>query len=274
MPLVRCALYTLWRRSSRRLDLSKLHAGRVCRGLASCSERLTIWGHDNACPRDVGPREMPDGHAGRRGPAYFWLWLVGISSICAANGRLIPSHSYGWSVPFLALFLSGRMALSAGAGPGPAPLRVPYPGHHHRRGRFCCFRSVSCPKQIPTGDYQWSGALAASGFRRHGIASGRPALAAPISAFPFCFLLVGLPWPVQTEQFISRSHAGCRQHQCHASICLVSQRFGTGISSVGAGLIGIRGAVQRGALVAGNFHDLALPRELYSFSIGRRIILS
>jgi len=193
MPLVRCAFYTPCGDALRvGLDLSKLHAGRVCRGLASARSGLRYGVMTTLAPRDVviTRNAGTDMRAGA-------VLLISLALFGGSIQHLRSEWSFNPHVQLRVERSLSRLVLLWKKWPfgrsRPRPrLRFGPLLAIIIVGAFCCFRSVSCPKNPDWADYSLE---RSSGRRRDFVSMAcfwAAGLGCAISLFPFCFLLVAV----------------------------------------------------------------------------------
>ncbi len=185
-----------------------------------------------------------------------------------------PQYSYGWGVPFLALFLLWR---NWPFRPQPVVPKTP----------FVAFALiiVSVVLLLPirflsdaNPDWRllsWAGALAAVAISLSVLFLLGGSRWLRYFAFPFCFLLVAVPWPAQVEQFITQG----LMHVVSSINVFVLNLFDVpalqhgNVIEVGSGLIGIEEACSGVRSLQATFMISLFLGELYLFSARRRIIL-
>jgi exosortase len=201
------------------------------------------------------------------------LWLQLINHL-RSEWSFNPQYSYGWSVPFLALYLIWRRWLNR---PAPAPARA--------RGRaiililFCAFLFLPI-RFLGEANPDWrllSWALAAAAvamalsliFLAGGMSSVRH------FAFPFIFLLVAVPWPALAEQFVTQGlmRAVTAINVLFLNLAGIPALQQGNAIEVGTGLIGIEEACSGVRSLQATLMISLFLGELYSFSVARRVVL-
>lgn len=185
-----------------------------------------------------------------------------------------PQYNYGWSVPFLVLFLLWRRW----------PLRPPAAPPSSRF--WPALILGSCVFFLPAMRFlseanpdwrllSWAGAFFGLGvsFSLLFLIGGKPWLRH--FAFPFLFFLVAVPWPVQVEQIVTQSLmqavTAINVFGLHLA-AIPALRHGN-VIEVGSGLIGIEEACSGVRSLQATFMISLFLGELYSFTFGRRLFL-
>jgi exosortase len=198
------------------------------------------------------------------------LWLEIIRHL-KAEWSFNPQYGYGWSVPFLALYLLWKRW----------PERPPVTPPNSRAlpivlTLFCAFLFLPI-RFLAEANPDWrllSWALAlvsvTISLATIFLAGGRASLR--YFGFPFIFFLVAVPWPVQVEQFIIQN----LMRAVTAINVSVLTLAGTpaiqhgNVIEVGSGLIGIEEACSGVRSLQATLMISLFLGELYAFSISRR----
>ena len=188
-----------------------------------------------------------------------------------------PQYSYGWSVPFLVLFLLWRPV--ADSAPIPEPLRIQVLAFDRDRGEhfghFTAMRFLS----EANPDWRllsWGGAVCA-------VAASLAAVSYSLGgkawlrhfAFPFLFFLVAVPWPVQIEQRIIQGlmQAVTALNVFGVHLAGVPALQHGNVIEVGSGLIGIEEACSGVRSLQATLMISLFLGELYSFTFSARGLL-
>ncbi len=185
-----------------------------------------------------------------------------------------PQYSYGWSVPFLAIFLLWKRWPTR-----PCPAR---PSAPFFAGLLILVGAVLLfPIRFLSGanpDWRllsWSGAVVAIGISLGLVylMGGRSWLRHFV--FPFLFVLVAVPWPTHLEQFVTQTlmRAVTAINVFGLNLAGVPALQHGNVIEVGTGLIGIEEACSGVRSLQATFMISLFLGELYSFSARRRIIL-
>ena len=186
-----------------------------------------------------------------------------------------PQYSYGWSVPFLAMFLLWRRFLTR---PRPAPRPPPkfWPTAVIVGGAVLLFPVRFLSAANP--DWRllsWAGAFFALAISLSSLflAGGRPWLRH--FAFPMFFMLVAVPWPVQFEQSFTQTlmRAVTGTNVFGLNVAGVPALQHGNVIEVGSGLIGIEEACSGVRSLQATFMVSLFLGELYQFSTLRRLSL-
>ena len=208
-------------------------------------------------------------------PLFFFavLWFEVIHHL-KNEWSVNPQYSYGWSVPFLALYLIWRRwAQRPAAEPpqqnvGPALLIL-----------FCAFLFFPI-RFVGEANPDWrllSWMLAISAVTISlGIifmAGGRPWLRH--FAFPFLFFLVAVPWPAQAEEIITQNlmRAVTAVNVFGLNLAGIPALRHGNVIEVGSGLIGIEEACSGVRSLQATLMISLFLGELYSFTLARRFLL-
>ena len=204
------------------------------------------------------------------------LGLVWFEAIRHLRGEwsFNPQYSYGWSVPFLAIFLLWKRWPHR-----PAPARPStriLPGAILLVGVLLLF-----PIRFLSGanpDWRllsWSGAAVAIAISLSLVylIGGRPWVRHFM--FPFLFVLVAVPWPTHLEQFVTQTlmRAVTAINVFGLNLAGVPALQHGNVIEVGSGLIGIEEACSGVRSLQATFMISLFLGELYSFSLRRRMIL-
>ncbi|MEP7015901.1 MAG: exosortase/archaeosortase family protein [Verrucomicrobiota bacterium] len=207
------------------------------------------------------------------GTAFLFLWLEVVKQL-GAEWSLNVQYSYGWAVPFLALFLLWqRWSLR------------PEPSLPSARAvaialiAFCTLLFLPI-RLVAEANPDWrllSWALALSAvaisilliYLRGGASWARH------FAFPFFFFLVAVPWPVHFEEIVIQDlmHAVTAINVTALNIIDVPALQHGNVIEVSTGLIGIEEACSGVRSLQATLMVSLFLGELYSFSIGRRLFL-
>lgn len=185
-----------------------------------------------------------------------------------------PQYSYGWSVPFLALYLLWRRWPERPA--ARAASSQVWPVAVILGCTFLFFPARFIGEANP--DWRllsWVLALSAVVISLGVVflAGGWPWLRH--LAFPFCFILVAVPWPMFAEQFITQN---LMRAVTAINVVLLNLagipalRLGN-VIEVGSGLIGIEEACSGVRSLQATLMISLFLGELYSFSVSRRVLL-
>ncbi len=204
---------------------------------------------------------------------FAFLWFEIINQL-KSEWTLNPQYGYGWSVPFLSIYLIWKRWPER---PSPAP-----PSARVLPLALISFCSLLLfPIRFvaeANPDWRllsWSLALVvvAVSLGIVFLTGGAPWLRH--FAFPFLFLLVAVPWPMQAEQVVTQS----LMRAVTAINVLVLNVAGTpalqhgNVIEVGSGLIGIEEACSGVRSLQATLMISLFLGELYSFNLGRRILL-
>jgi exosortase len=204
---------------------------------------------------------------------FAFLWFEVINQL-KSEWSLNPQYGYGWSVPFLAIYLIWKRWPER---PSPAPSSA----------RFLPVALISlCALLLfpirfvaeANPDWRllsWSVALVVVTLSLGMIylTGGGPWLRH--LAFPFLFLLVAVPWPMQAEQVVTQS----LMRAVTAINVLVLNVAGTpalqhgNVIEVGSGLIGIEEACSGVRSLQATLMISLFLGQLYSFNLARRVLL-
>jgi len=244
--------------------------------LASCS--------DSAMPQMKATVARADVVASREAAKNIWplatvlllfafLWFEVINQL-KSEWLLNPQYGYGWSVPFLAIYLIWKRWPERPAAAPPSARLLPL-----------ALISICALLLLPirfvaeaNPDWRllsWSLALVviALSLGMIFLTGGGPWLGH--FAFPFLFLLVAVPWPMQAEQVVTQS----LMRAVTAINVLVLNIAGTpalqhgNVIEVGSGLIGIEEACSGVRSLQATLMISLFLGELYSFNLTRRIVL-
>ena len=205
------------------------------------------------------------------------LWLEVINQL-KAEWSLNPQYGYGWSVPFLALYLLWRRWPHRPA-PAPPPRKLPWRLLPAAAAVICAFLFLPL-RFVAEANPDWR--LISWAFTLVVIAltlgclflmGGLPWLRH--FAFPIVFFLVAVPWPMHLEQVVvqnlMRAVTGINVALLNV-VGIPALQLGN-VIEVGAGLIGIEEACSGvRSLQAALMVSLFLG-ELYAFKIRPRILL-
>ena len=185
-----------------------------------------------------------------------------------------PQYSYGWSVPFLSLFLLWKRWPSR-----PLPEEPPSPTWPKLlllSGSLLLLPVRFLSEANP--DWRllsWAGAIfaLAVSFSLILLVGGRPWVRH--FAFPFLFLLVAVPWPVQLEQIViqtlMQAVTAINVFGLHLA-AIPALRHGN-VIEIGAGMLGIEDACSGVRSLQATFMISLFLGELYTFSVHRRVLL-
>ena len=253
------------------------HKGPTMGRLASCS--------DSAMPQMKATVARADVVASPRGAdktiwplatvllLFAFLWFEVINQL-KSEWLLNPQYGYGWSVPFLAIYLIWKRWPERPAAAPPSARLLPL-----------ALISICALLLLPirfvaeaNPDWRllsWSLALVVIALSLGVIflTGGGPWLRH--FAFPFLFLLVAVPWPMQAEQVVTQS----LMRAVTAINVLVLNVAGTpalqhgNVIEVSSGLIGIEEACSGVRSLQATLMISLFLGELYSFNLTRRIVL-
>lgn len=229
-----------------------------------------------ALPRPQSERSEPRGRAliwesGLIGAAFLLLWLQVINHL-RAEWTVNPQYGYGWSVPFLVLFLLYRRSLDR-------PSRTP------PRGKFVTIiiaTAAALPLlpiriiSIANPDWRllsWTLAIAAVVISLAGLnLAGGPRWVRHF-CFPVLFFFIAVPWPAQFEQAIvqglMRADADIVVKVLNAMGTIAIQRgnvieLSTGLVGIADACTGIR-SLQSTLMISlflGEYYRMAAPRRV------------
>ena len=201
------------------------------------------------------------------------LWLDVVRHL-KGEWSFNPQYSYGWSVPFLTLYLLWKRWPER---PPPAPPKskvLPI-------GLVICGALLFFPLRfVEEANPDWrllSWAFAVSAFTVSVavlfLAGGRPWL--QYFRFPFLFFLVAVPWPVQLEQFVIQNlmRAVTALNVSGLNLAGIPALQHGNVIEVGSGLIGIEEACSGVRSLQATLMISLFLGELYEFTIVRRILL-
>jgi exosortase len=201
------------------------------------------------------------------------LWLAEINHM-RPEWSLNPEYGYGWSVPFLALYLIWRRWTTCPS-PSPAESRV-LPIALMLFGSFLFFPIRFVAEANP--DWRllsWSFATVAVTVSLSWVylAGGRPWLRH--FAFPLVFFLVAVPWPTHLEQFVVQNlmRAVAAVNVFFLNVAGVPALQHGNVVEVGSGLIGIEEACSGVRSFQATLMISLFLGELYSFKVARRVFL-
>jgi exosortase len=205
------------------------------------------------------------------------LWLEVINQL-KTEWSLNPQYGYGWSVPFLALYLLLRRWPHR---PAPAPARRKLPGQLLATAAAVICAFLFLPLRFAAeANPDWrliSRALTlvaiALTLSCLFLAGGRPWLRH--FAFPIVFFLVAVPWPTHLEQVIvqhlMRVVTGINVALLN-TVGIPAVQLGN-VIQVGAGLIGIEEACSGVRSLQATLMVSLFLGELYAFKIRPRVLL-
>src|SRR5437016_7942208 len=135
---------------------------------------------------------------------FAWLWLEVINQL-KAEWSLNPQYGYGWSVPFLALYLLWRRWPHRPA-PAPPPRKLPWRLLPAAAAVICAFLFLPL-RLVAEANPDWrliswafTLVVIALTLRCLFLTGGWPWLRH--FAFPIVFFLVAVPWPMHLEQVV------------------------------------------------------------------------
>ncbi len=201
------------------------------------------------------------------------LWLELIYQL-KSEWSLNPEYGYGWSVPFLALYLIWRRW---GTRPSPAPANsraLPI-------ALMLCCAFLFLPIRLiseANPDWRllsWLFAIVAVTVSVSWVylIGGRPWLRH--FAFPIFFFLVAVPWPTHLEQFVVQNlmRSVTAINVFFLNLAGVPALQHGNVIEVGSGLIGIEEACSGVRSLQATLMISLFLGELYSFKVSRRILL-
>lgn len=205
--------------------------------------------------------------------AFGLLWLEVISRL-RFEWTINPQYGYGWTVPFLAVYIFWRRMQNAPAPDQPANAFLP-----------CLIGIAAVVLLVPVRLVQeanpdwrilsWAMAFAAVGVSLAGVYLAGGARWLRHFAFPIVFFLVAVPWPTQFEQFViqnlMRAVASINVEVLNA-IGVSAVQMGN-VIEVGSGFVGIDEACTGVRSLQATFMVSLFLGEFYSFSVARRFIL-
>ena len=201
------------------------------------------------------------------------IWFEAIRHL-RSEWSFNPQYSYGWGVPFLAVFLLWKRWPNR---PTPAPPSTrTWPSLAILAGALLLF-----PVRFLSGanpDWRllsWSGAGLAIGVSLSLVYLVGGKSWVRHFAFPFLFVLVAVPWPVQFEQFVTQAlmRAVTAINVFGLNLAGVPALQQGNLIEVGSGLIGIEEACSGVRSLQATFMISLFLGELYSFSWARRLVL-
>ena len=205
------------------------------------------------------------------------LWLEVINQL-KAEWSLNPQYGYGWSVPFLALYLLWRRWPHRPA-PAPPPRKLPGRLLPAAAAVICAFLFLPL-RFVAEANPDWR--LISWAFTLVVIAltlgclflmGGLPWLRH--FAFPIVFFLVAVPWPMHLEQVVvqnlMRAVTGINVALLNV-VGIPALQLGN-VIEVGAGLIGIEEACSGVRSLQATLMVSLFLGELYAFKIRPRILL-
>ena len=201
------------------------------------------------------------------------LWLEVINQL-KGEWSFNPQYAYGWSVPFLALYLFWKRWATQPA-PGPSGQRL------FAIALLFFGALIFLPVRFlseANPDWRllsWAFSLTAIIISATCIflAGGRPWLRH--FAFPIVFLLVAVPWPTHFEQFVVQNlmHAVTAINVAFLNIAGIPAVQKGNVIEVGTGLIGIEEACSGVRSIQATLMVSLFLGELYSFNVLARMIL-
>jgi len=201
------------------------------------------------------------------------LWFEVVNQL-KSEWSLNPQYAYGWTVPFIALYLLWRR-WSERPAPAPPDSRA-LPVTLIFFSAFLLFPVRFVAEANP--DWRllsWTVALIAVVISLCAVflAGGRTWLRH--FAFPFLFFLVAVPWPAHFEQIVIQNlmHAVTAINVSLLNIIGVPALQHGNVIEVGSGLIGIEEACSGVRSIQATLMISLFLGELYSFTIGRRLLL-
>ena len=205
------------------------------------------------------------------------LWLEVIHQL-KTEWSLNPQYGYGWSVPFLALYLLLRRWPHRPV-PAPAPRKLPGQLLATAAAVICAFLFLPL-RFVAEANPDWrliSWALTLTAIALTlsclFLAGGWPWLRH--FAFPIVFFLVAVPWPVHFEQVVvqnlMRAVTGINVALLN-TVGIPALQLGN-LIEVGAGLIGIEEACSGVRSLQATLMVSLFLGELYAFKIRPRILL-
>jgi exosortase len=207
--------------------------------------------------------------------ALFFLVLVGeVVNQLGSEWSFNPQYSYAWSVPFLTLYLLWQRWTQS---PPPAPPRT----HFFAGALVVLCALLLLPVRFvaqTNADWRllnWALALCAVTIAL-GLAfltGGRPWLRH--FAFPICFLLVAVPWPVRLEQIVIQNlmRAVSAINVSLLNIAGIPALQRGNVIELGNGLIGIEEACSGVRSFQATLMISLFLGEFYSFGAARRVLL-
>ena len=261
--------------------LSRGHAltSALREGLASCSGAVYDMGLMKETLATSPNAVSPASRTAFRTPLLlaflsFGVVWFGVIRHLRSEWSFNPQYSYGWSVPFLALFLLWKRWLNR---PAPAPGSA-------RIGPVLIILAgvlLLTPVRFLSGanpDWRllsWAGTGLAIGVSISLIhlAGGKPWVRH--FAFPLLFVFVAVPWPVQFEQLVTQTlmRAVTAINVFGLNLAGVPALQHGNVIEVGSGLIGIEEACSGVRSLQATFMISIFLGELYSFSWRRRLVL-
>lgn len=201
------------------------------------------------------------------------LWLEAINHL-KGEWSFNPQYAYGWSVPFLALYLLWRRWSTRPVAAPPAQRLLPIALIIFAALLFLPIRFFS----EANPDWRllsWAFSLAAVGISAGWIylAGGGPWLRH--FAFPIVFFLVAVPWPTQIEQFVvlTLMHAQTAINVTLLNLVGIPAVQMGNVIEVGSALIGIEEACSGVRSLQATLMVSLFLGELYSFKLVPRILL-
>ena len=205
------------------------------------------------------------------------LWLEVINQL-KAEWSLNPQYGYGWSVPFLALYLLWRRWPHRPA-PAPPPRKLPWRLLPAAAAVICAFLFLPL-RLVAEANPDWrliswafTLVVIALTLRCLFLMGGLPWLRH--FAFPIVFFLVAVPWPMHLEQVVvqnlMRAVTGINVALLNV-VGIPALQLGN-VIEVGAGLIGIEEACSGVRSLQATLMVSLFLGELYAFKIRPRILL-
>ena len=204
----------------------------------------------------------------------FIILLAEIANQLGPEWSFNPQYSYGWSVPFLALYLIWQRWTQRPA-PAPSPTRFVALGLII----FCALLLFPVRFLAQTNadwrllDWAMAIAVVIISLALAFLSGGLPWLRH--FAFPICFLLVAVPWPMRIEQIVIQDlmRAVSAINVSLLNVAGIPALQHGNIIEVGNGFIGIEEACSGVRSFQATFMISLFLGEFYAFSAPRRLLL-
>jgi exosortase len=201
------------------------------------------------------------------------LWLEVINHL-RPEWSLNPEYGYGWSVPFLALYLTWKRWTLR-----PAPVRAGSRAVPIALMLVCSLFFLPV-RFVAEANPDWrllswlfAGTAVTATLSWVYLIGGRPWLRH--FAFPILFFLVAVPWPTHLEQFVVQHlmHAVTAVNVFFLNLAGIPALQHSNVIEVGSGLIGIEEACSGVRSFQATLMISLFLGELYSFKVAERIFL-
>jgi exosortase len=205
--------------------------------------------------------------------AFALLWLLIVSRL-RFEWSVNPQYGYGWTVPFLAVYVFWRRLRCAPAAEKPANVWLP-------ATLIIGAALLLVPvRMIQEANPDWRILSWAMAFAGIAISLGGLYFAGGVRwlryfAFPFFFFLVAVPWPTQFEQAVIQGLmriVALINVEVLNAIGISAVQMGN-VIEIGSGYVGIDEACTGVRSLQATFMVALFLGEFYSFSVVRRLIL-